>query len=94
MDAQILKRVVIGKQTAKCLLAATHTIGYSKSPRRKLDSQERALNKHNAKAERDYCAQLLRAGRHGLSVIQAHWVAIGSRTLADLVSWNAEGRAA
>lgn len=77
IDAEILGRVAQGKRSAANLRRETHTAGYRNDPRRKLTALELKLNRHNAKAERDYCAKLLRAGRRGLNAIQAHWAAIG-----------------
>ena len=78
VDPQILARVQRGKLSAERLKTATHTMGTRKEPRRKLLSSEVKNNHHNAKAERSYCAGLLRAGRRGHDVFRAHWAAIGA----------------
>lgn len=73
VDPAILARVERGKWFALRLRQQTHSAGYAKAPRERLSKAELALNAHNAKAERDYCARLLCAGRRGLSAVAAHW---------------------
>ncbi len=75
IDGEILRRVEIGKRSAKRLLSQTHHEATRKHPRERLTKEEIKLNKHNAWAERRYCGLLLRAGRKGLNAIQAHWFA-------------------
>ena len=80
---EIIQRVQSGKKFARKLSTQTHTTSYGReSPSRKLTAKEIELNRHNAKAERDYCAKLLRAGRKGMSPIQAHWFANGKEVAA------------
>ena len=80
VDPNILDRVARGNHSALRLRQQTHTAGYAKAPRERLSKAELALNAHNAKAERDYCARLLIAGRRGLSPVAAHWWANESLT--------------